>query len=149
LIEKHRAAAPQRGKGARRRRFVEHVAAVAKRYDRGLYHCYDDTRIPQTSNQLEGKHGAGKKHERKVTGRASTSGGPMETAPEFHTVALDAIKRNAVKRSVLASVSDAEYSASRKALRVLMERSRRYRSIQRDPQKNLDRIVREFEAADA
>ena len=137
----------KRGKGARRRRFVEHVGAVTKRYNKGLYHCYDDPRIPQTSNQLEGKHGVGKRHNRKVTGRSSTSGGPMETAGEFHAVALDAVHRKTVSRAALAAVSDAEYSASRETLRVLGERSRRYRSIQRDPQKNLDRIVREFEGA--
>jgi hypothetical protein len=73
------AAAPKRGKGARRRRFLRHVAAVAERYGAGLYHTYDNPCIPQTTNDLEGGHGVHKHHIRKATGRRSTSGGPTET----------------------------------------------------------------------
>ena len=49
--------APQRGRGAYLRRFIEHVLDVTQRYAAGLFHCYDDQRIPQTSNLIEGLNG--------------------------------------------------------------------------------------------
>jgi len=147
-LRKQLAAAPRRGKGARRRRFLEHVRRVAGRYDKGLYHCYDDHRISQTTNDLEGQHGTLKHHLRKVTGRASTSGGPIETAGEFVVGALDAVKRKGVRVALadLEHVDPVEYAAARAELRRVMEPTRQYRSIQRNPDKNLADIEREWEA---
>lgn len=139
-------AAPKRGKGARRRRFLEHVQRVEGRYSKGLYHCYDDPRISQTSNDLESQHGTLKKHLRKATGRASTSGGPVETAGEFLVGALDAVKRKGARVALadLAHVDPADYAKAREELRSVMEPARQYRSIQRDPDRNLADIEREW-----
>jgi hypothetical protein len=147
-LRRQLAAAPKRGKGARRRRFLEHVQGVADRYDTGLYHCYDDPRISQTTNDLEGQHGTLKHHLRKVAGRASTSGGPIETAGEFVVGALDAVKRKGVRIALadLAHVDPADYAAARAELRRVMEPARQYRSIQRNPDKNLEDIEREWDA---
>jgi len=147
-LRRQRAAAPRRGKGARRRRFLEHVQGVADRYDKGLYHCYNDHRISQTTNDLEGQHGTLKHHLRKATGRASTSGGPVETAGEFLVGALDAVKRKGVRVALadLEHVDPTDYAAARKELRQVMEPARQYRSIQRNPEKNLGDIEREWAA---
>lgn len=145
-VRRKLAAAPKRGKGARRRRFLEHVQGVTNRYDVGLYLCYDDPRISQTTNDLEGQHGTAKQHVRKVNGRASTSGGTIETAGEFVVGALDAVKRNGARVALadLEHVDPGEYAAARKELRKIMEPARQYRSIQRAPDKNLADIEREW-----
>jgi hypothetical protein len=137
------AAAPKRGKGARRRRFLRHVIAVAKRYASGLYHSYDDSRIPQTTNDLEGSHGVHKHHIRKVTGRRSTSGGPTETAGEFVTCALDVMKPD--RRVRIASVDPVAYAAARRELARIREPARRYRSVQRDPEKHVAAALARWE----
>lgn len=138
------AAAPKRGKGARRRRFLRHVAAVAERYSHGLYHCYDNSRIPQTTNDLEGEHGVHKHHIRKATGRRSTSGGPTETAGEFVTCAIDVVKPG--RRFRIASVDPVAYAAARRELARLREPARRYRSVQRDPEKHVAAALARWDA---
>lgn len=138
------AAAPKRGKGARRRRFLTHVIAVAKRYGEGIYHTYDDPRIPQTTNELEGGHGTHKHHIRKVTGRRSTTGGPTETAGELVTCAIDVMKPG--RRLHIASVDPAAYAAARRELARLREPARRYRSVQRDPEKHIAAALARWEA---
>lgn len=136
--------APKRGKGARRRRFLAHVIAVEKRYRDGIYHCYDDSRIPQTTNELEGNHGTHKHHIRKVTGRRSTTGGPTETAAEFVTCAIDVLKPE--RRLRTASVDPVAYAAARLELARLREPARRYRSVQRAPEKHVAAALGRWEA---
>ncbi len=140
------AAAPKRGKGARRRRFLKHVTAVAVRYGDSLYHCYDDPRIPQTTNDLEGQHGTYKRHLRKVHGRGSTSGGPTESVGEILVGAVDAVKRRGSRRALaqLEAVDPADYAAARAELRRLREPARRYRAIQRAPVKHLEEALRRW-----
>lgn len=138
------AVAPKRGKGARRRRFLAHVIAVAKRYGVGIYHTYDDSRVPQTTNELEGGHGVHKHHIRKVTGRRSTTGGPTETAGEFVTGAIDLMKPE--RRLHFASVDPAAYAAARRELARLREPARRYRSVQRAPEKHVAAALALWEA---
>lgn len=148
LAQKH-AAAPKRGKGARRRRFIGHVVAAAQRYGDALYHCYDDPRIPPTTNDLEGQHGVCKRHLRKVHGRGSTCGGPTETIGEFLVGAIDAVKRRGVRDTFagLDAVDPTAYAQARAELRRLREPARRYRSIQRDPARHLEEILRRWDLA--
>lgn len=144
LLRRRLQQAPRRGKGARRRRFLEHVKKTARSYGRGLYYCYDDPRIPHTSNDIEGQNGTLKHHLRKVTGRASTAGGPMETAPELLVPAIDAIRRKGAAIALASAhppVDPAAYAAARLKLARLREPARQYRSIQRNPQKHLTRAL--------
>jgi hypothetical protein len=140
LLHERITRAPQRGKGARRLRFLQHVLAVTQRYDAGLYHCYNDPRIPPTSNDLEGQHGVFKHHLRKLAGRASTSGGPTETVAELLVGPIDAVHRHGTQtiRDAALDVKPAAYAAARAKLARLREPARRYRSVQRAPQKHLD-----------
>lgn len=135
--------APRRGKGARRWRFLQHVIGVASRYDAGLYHCYDNPLIPHTSNDLEGQHGAFKHHLRKLAGRASTCGGPTETVAELLVGPLDAVHRHGTQaiRDAAQKISPQAYVTARAELARLREPARRYRSVQRAPQKHLDRVL--------
>lgn len=120
------------------------MIAVTKRYESGLYHCYDNSRIPQTTNDLEGGHGVHKHHIRKATGRRSTSGGPTETAAELVTCAIDLVKDG--RRLRITSVDPVAYAAARRELARLREPARRYRSVQRDPEKHVAAALARWEA---
>ncbi len=143
LLADRLARAPKRGKGARRLRFLRHVLAVAQRYDAGLYRCYDDLRIPHTTNDLEGQHGTFKHHLRKLAGRASTSGGPTETVAELLVGPLDAVHRRGTQaiRDAAQKLDGQAYATARAKLARLREPARRYRSVQRAPQKHLDSVL--------
>jgi hypothetical protein len=143
LLADRLASAPKRGKGARRLRFLRHALAVALRYDTGLYPCYADPRIPHTTNDLEGQHGAFKHHLRKLAGRASTSGGPTETVAELLVAPLDAVQRHGTQpiRDVAQTLDRQAYASARAKLARLREPARRYRSVQRAPQKHLDTLL--------
>lgn len=120
---------------------------TAERYGDGLYRCYDDSRIPHTTNELEGQHGTAKHHLRKVHGRGSTSGGPAESMGEILVGAIDAVKRRGSRRAFenLDAVDPDAYAAARVEIRRLREPARRYRSIQRDPTKYLEAALRRWE----
>ena len=147
LLAKKLEAAPKRGKGARRRNFIEHVIATAERYGDRLYRCYDDSRIPHTTNDIEAQHGVLKRHLRKVHGRGSTSGGTAESLGEILVGAIDAVKRRGARCAFhdLDTVDPTAYAAARAELRRLREPARRYRSIQRDPAKHLEEALRLWE----
>jgi hypothetical protein len=119
------------------------MLAVTQRYDTGLYVCYGDPRIPQTTNDLEGQHGAFKHHLRKLAGRASTCGGPTETVAELLAAPLDAVQRHGAQaiHDAAQKISPQAYAAARAKLGRLREPARRYRSVQRAPQKHLDAVL--------
>lgn len=54
------------------RAFVKHIQGVTKRYEPGLFHCYDIIGLPRTNNDLESDFRALKRHERRITGCAQT-----------------------------------------------------------------------------
>ena len=146
LIEERLSEAPTRGKGDRRRRFLEQVKATASRYACGIYNCYDNPLLPQTTNEIEGKNGLMKHHQRKVQGRGSTVGGTPETAGEVLLHALEYVKATDSERLVeeLTLVSPSEYDKSRKRLAELREPARKYRSIQRDPTRHLESTLKSW-----
>ena len=123
--------------------FLLNALEVADRYDRGLYVCYDDLAVPKTTNDLEGQHGASKHHERKTTGRSSTSAGPIETAGEFVLPALDMIKRKGAQAAVadLHTVDPVAYAKAREDFKKASQPARRYRAFQRNPIKVLADVV--------
>ena len=49
--------------------WATHVYRVTYTYWSGLFHCYDDPRIPRTNNDLEQYFGRARHHERRATGR--------------------------------------------------------------------------------
>lgn len=67
------AKAPRNGLGAATGRFVDHIAALAQRYGKHLFVCFDDPRVPPSTNQLEGFFGRAKRRLRQATGAGSTA----------------------------------------------------------------------------
>lgn len=143
FLSRRRREAPQRGRGAYLRRCVENAIAVTRRYASGLFHCYDDPRIPQTSNLIEGTNGDGKRNLRRCGGRGSTANGPGTSCGRAYmmAVALNSCMSPAEIEAALASIPPADYWEARALLDEIRAPSRRRRSMLRDPAGYLDSIL--------
>lgn len=142
--------APLRGKGARKRRFLERCLATAKRARRGLYVCYGKAHVAHTSNFIENSNGLMKHHLRRVAGRASTAGGPFESFGELLApVVIEAKLQGNIStlRERAASVTPEAYAQARARLNALAEPARQHRSIARQPAKFLSGVVERARAA--
>lgn len=150
-LNRLKAQAPHRGRGAHTGHFVDHLEELAARYWPGLFHTYDDPRIPRTSNAIEGLFGSIKRAVRSTSGRASTAGGKMETCGEL-AVGAEAITRSLPKdvlTPLLEAVPDDAYQAGRRKLLHARAPARQRRSIQRDLQAFLDRALNSWRAPPA
>jgi hypothetical protein len=143
FLNRTRDRVPQRGRGAYLRRFVENAIAVTKRYAKGLFHCYDDPRIPPTSNLIEGTNGDGKRNLRRCGARGSTANGPGTSCGRAYmmAVALNSCLSAAEIEAAIASVSAADYHKARALLDEIRAPSRRRRSMLRDPDRYLSSIL--------
>jgi len=52
---------------------VDHLASLAERYGKHLFVCFDDPRVPSSTNELEGFFGRAKRPLRRAAGSASTA----------------------------------------------------------------------------
>ncbi len=111
--------------------------ASAQRYWKGLFHCYEVDDLPRTNNGTEQFFGRVKRHERRVTGRKSTAGGPLETCAEFLLEAWDAILGLPNLQELLHEVTPRQLKEARRKLEALSEPARVKRMIQRNPTKFL------------
>ena len=157
FLWRRRREAPERGRGAYLRRFIENAVAVTKRYASGLFHCCDDPRIhvlqagppedltsgPQTSNLIEGANGDGKRNLRRCGARGSTANGPGTSCGRAYmtAVALNSCMSAAEIEAALASIPPAEHREARALLDEIRAPSRRRRSMLRDPAGHLDSIL--------
>ena len=64
---------PRTGLSAPSATFVDHIVGMFGRYGEHLFVCFDDSRIPATTNGLEGFFGLGKRVVRKALGAGSTT----------------------------------------------------------------------------
>lgn len=140
--------APTRGLGAYLRRFIEHAWKVTESYWPGLFHCYDDPRIPQTSNRIEEVFGKGKRILRACSGRKSTAVGPGSTGGSFFlfTVAFHEMTTRQEREEFLKRYSREEYEAARARQKVIREAEGRRRRYARNPDAVLDSIAQRWEA---
>jgi hypothetical protein len=136
--------APKRGRGAARGHFIDHVVKLSNRYWAGLFHTYDMDGLPKNNNTIEQLFSRFKRHERKVTGRKSTAGGPLETCAEFLLEAWDTIRSLPDLEVLIAEVTDEQLKNARKKLEALSNDARVKRRIQRNPQKFLAEALKEF-----
>jgi hypothetical protein len=127
--------------------FVRHARQVSDRFWAGLFHCYDDPRIPRTNNDLERLFGIIKRQQRKVTGRKSTSGGPLETCAPFVLGALSALQHQPQIHGLLQDVPHDKLVEGRHRLKELAGPARRRRSIRRNPTRRLKELLRRWKEA--
>lgn len=142
-LSAQRRRAPQRGRGAYRRRFIEHAQKVTKSYAKGLFHCYDDPRIPQTSNAIESDNGAGKMNLRRCSGRASTANGPGSSCGRAHmfAVILNRILSEEEIGNQLSEYSIEEYRKAKDILDEVRLPSSKRRSFLRKPVATLNKLL--------
>lgn len=139
--------APQRGRGAYLRRFIENAQQVTRRYARGLFHCYDDRCIPRTSNALEGLNGAGKHNLRRCAARGSTANGPGASYGRLYmnAVALHICLPQAEIEALLSdAIEPKDFREARRLLEEVRAPAARRRSILRNPDKHLAEILRRW-----
>jgi len=140
-------AAPRCGLGAATGEFADHLAGVAERYGRQLFHCYDDPRIPPTTNSLEGFFGISKHHIRRATGAASTSNGVAQNLGADYLEAL-VFSRKQTHASVLEGLerlSTGAYTVARNQIEINEQPARLRRSRRRDPARHLEDLLARWE----
>src|SRR5260221_1342563 len=84
---------PRSGVSAKTARFVDELVERVGRYGAHLYHCFDDTRIPATTNGLEGYFGVGKRMVRKAVGAGSKSNSVVTNLGEEVLLALHQVRQ--------------------------------------------------------
>ena len=142
-LARKRQEAPQRGRGAYLRKFVEHFQKVTRSYAPGLFHTYDDPRIPQTSNELEGINGAAKQNLRHCTGRPSTAHGPGASSGPIYMfgVALHRVLPEKEINALLTGYDSRQYLEGRRLIEQIREPSKRRRSFLRNPFNKLAEVL--------
>jgi hypothetical protein len=143
LVSSMQDEAPRSGLGATTGAFVDHLAGVAERYGRNLFHCFDDQRIPSTTNKLEGFFGVSKSHIRSSIGAASTSNGVAQNLGADYLEALDYVRSQTHEEAVasIAAVTIDEYRAAREAVDIHEQPARLRRSRRRDAEGHLVDIL--------
>lgn len=147
FLDNHLALSPTRGPGSYLRRFVEHAMRVTKSYWHGLFHTYDDPRIPQTSNRIEQLFGTGKRLLRACGGRKSTAAGPGSSGGSFFlfTVAFHETASRKERDELLMHYSREEYLASRAKQREIRSPEAKRRQYARRPDAALEKIAQAWE----
>lgn len=143
LIRRLQKDAPRMGLGAPIGDYIDHVANVAERYGRNLFHCFDDPRIPPTSNALEGFFGTSKQQLRRALGTASTTNGVAGNLGAEYMCALAYAKSHSPNEvmEAVATLSVSEYEDVRQALEDAESVATLRRSRRRDPQKHLTQLL--------
>jgi hypothetical protein len=60
---------------------IDHFLKVTRSYRQGLFHCYAVPDLPRTNNALEQLFGSCRRHERRATGRKSSSSATVLRGP--------------------------------------------------------------------
>jgi len=121
--------------------FVQHVTALSGRYWKGLFHCYDNKDIPRTDNVLEQMFALFKRHLRKISGRKSTAGGPVESLAAFVLEVWSTVRLRPQYAELVRQVPPDKLLAARDEMEKIAEPARQRRSIQRDPEKHINQVL--------
>ncbi len=135
--------APRTGLGAATGHFVDHVAGVAERYGRNLFHCFDDDRIPSTTNGLEGFFGISKSQIRGALGTKSTTNGVAQNLGADYLVAL-AFVRSRPRSALLDAVGSStavDFREAREAIMAAEQPAILRRSRRRTPKRHLEELL--------
>jgi hypothetical protein len=143
LVARMRDEAPRFGLGAATGEFADHVAGVAERYGRQLFHCYDDPRIPSTTNDLEGFFGNCKSHIRAALGAASTTNSIAQNLGADYLEALLFAKTQSPRELLAAidTISGEDYQTARRLIELNEQPARLRRSRRRDPERHLQALL--------
>jgi hypothetical protein len=139
-LQRLQAEAPRTGLGAADGHFVDHVVKLSRRYGSHLFVCFDDPRIPSTTDELEGFFGQFKSFVKRVTGRGSTANGLVQSLGDSLLRAFHDVKN----RRILPGDLPVDASAFRDARQEITKAeapARRRRSLVRSLDRNLEHLV--------
>jgi len=138
---------PRSGLSARLARFVDSLVQRVGRYGAHLYHCFDDPRIPATTNGLEGYFGLGKRTVRKAVGAGSTSNSIMTNLGEEALVTLQQVQRASSGIEFAGPLDLSAYQKARADLDKMEQPARLRRSQVRNPGKHLRNLLDRWDAS--
>ena len=127
--------------------FVDDLVERVGRYGAHLYPCFDDARIPATTNGLEGYFGLGKRTVRKAVGAGSTSNSIMTNLGEEVLVALQQVRRTPGGIQLAGSMDLSAYQKARADLDKMEQPARLRRSQARDPGKYIRNLQERWDAS--
>lgn len=139
------AATPRTGLAAPTGAFIDDLIARAERYADHLFVCFDDSRIPATTNGLEGFFGDAKAAVRRSLRAGSTTNSVVSNLGEEFLVAFRYVRRGP-RQAALAGVrtpsaSVKEFDERRNALRKNEQAGVRRRSLVRRFTHHLARLL--------
>jgi len=148
LISGLQKTAPRVGLGAADGCFIDHVAGVAGRYGRNLFYCFDDDRIPATTNGLEGFYGASKGQLRHALGNARTSNGVAQNLGAHYLLAFARTRASSARdrQEAIATLTVTDYESARRQLEAAEVPARTRRSRRRAPKRHLDHLLTRWRA---
>lgn len=135
-LDKLQASAPRSGMGLPTARFIDNLVARARRWGKNLFACFDDPRIPATTNDLERLFGRLKQILRRAVGCGSTmntvaSNLGADVIRPLHALLTDRPTMLAALCVTIAACTPAEFTASRKDLAQREQAAIRQRSMTR------------------
>ena len=112
--------------------FAQQFVATTERFWPGLFACYDVEGLPSNNNDLESFFRTLKWHQRRVQGKKSTSGGPLESFAPLLVQLWPQLKKRPELEYLLKDLLVEEVKLARKGLEFLAEPARKRRSFARD-----------------
>lgn len=133
--------APRAGLGAATGYFVDDLAQRYARYGAHLFCCFDDPRIPSTSNDLEGFFGAAKGLVRGAAGCGSTTNSVLTNLGAEALLAYHHVNQpGAIARLASINISSEEFLKARARLVELEAPATEQRSRVRSLSRRLDEL---------
>jgi hypothetical protein len=118
---------------------IQHFLKVTRSYWPGLFHCYEIAGLPRTNNELEHVFGAHRYHERRTTGRKTTSPA-LVVRGSVRVLAATATYLHTFSADDLAETDIPAWMALRKELDKRRHSRVLQRRFRRDPEAYLARL---------
>lgn len=139
-LEQLKSVTPRAGLSAATAAFVEHLTNLTARWGRNLFHCFDNPRIPPTSNELEGFFGVSKRFIRQITGNSSTSNSLVQNLGESFLLTMFQVHHAPLTLEETEVDLDALEEARAQLTREETP-ARRRRSLVRHPTRHIDDLL--------
>ena len=136
---------PRAGLAAATGAFIDDLIRRYGRYGDHLFKCFDDSRIPATSNDLEGFFGASKRVLRKLLGCGSTTNSVVSNLGEEALLAYYQMRQpGAMTKLTIMSPSPDDFYAARAKIALVEAPGILQRSMVRYLDSHLDRLLQDW-----
>ncbi len=138
---------PRAGLAAPTGVFIDDLIRRYRRYGRHLFICFDDPRIPATSNELEGFFGSSKQDLRRASGTGSTTNSVVANLGPDALLAFHQFQQPGAMLPLVSSESSApDFLAARSQLAAREQPMIRQRSMVRHLDRHLCRLKESWAA---